>query len=90
MKRRRLFAYSVLASMTDEEPQENCSDVHDEILQASLTRTVASRAIEFPVYRVSGSGTSSSRPKAKNRARKEVTQLEQRQYRRQFFGSKDE
>ena len=29
------FAYSVLASMTEEEPQENFSDVYDEILQAS-------------------------------------------------------
>ena len=50
-----------------------------------MARTVASSATEFPVYRVSGSGTSSSRPKAKNRARKEVTQLEQRQYRQPFF-----
>ena len=70
------FAYSVLASMTEEEPQESFSDVYDEILQASLARTVASSAIEFPVYRVSGSGTSSSRPKAKNRARKKVAQLD--------------
>ena len=37
---------------------------------------------------MSGSGTSSSRPKAKNRARKEVTQLEQRQYRQQFLEAK--
>ena len=47
MKIRRLFAYSVLASMTDEEPQDNFLDVYDEILQASLTRTVASKAIEY-------------------------------------------
>ena len=71
--------------MTDEEPQENFSDVYDEILQASLARTVASSATEFPVYRVRCSGTSSSRPKAKNRACKEVTQLEQRQYRQHFL-----
>ena len=62
--------------------------MHDEILQASLTRTVAPRAIECPVYRVNGSGASSSRPKAKNRARKEVAQLEQRQYRQQFLEAK--
>ena len=66
--------------MIDEEPQENLSDVCDEILQAALARTIASSATEFPVYRVSGSGPSSSRPKANNRARKEVTPLEQRQY----------
>ena len=82
------FAYGVLASMIEEEPQDSFSDVYDEILQASLTRTVAPRATEFPVYRVSGSGTSSSKPKAKNRARKEVTQLEQRQYRQHFLEAK--
>ena len=71
--------------MTEQDSQDSFLDVHDEILQASLTRTVASRAIEFLVYRVSGSGTSSSRPKAKNRACKEVTQPEQRQYRQQFL-----
>ncbi len=64
--------------MTEEESQESFLDVHDEILQASLTITVAPRATEFLVFRVSGFVTSSSRPKAKNRARKEVTQLEQR------------
>jgi hypothetical protein len=37
---------------------------------------------------VSGSGPSSSKPKAKNRARKEVTQLEQRQYRHQDLEAK--
>ena len=68
------FAYSVLASMTEEEPQESFLDVHDEILQASLTRTVALRATDLPAYRASGSRTNSSKPKAKNRARKEVTQ----------------
>ena len=57
-------------------------------MQASLTRAVAPRATEFPVYRVSGPGTSSSKPKAKNRARKEVTQLEQRQCRQQFLEAK--
>ena len=63
-------------------------DVHDEILQASLTRTVAPRPADFPAYRVSGSRTNSSKPKANNRARKEVTQLEQRQYRHQFLEAK--
>ena len=43
---------------------------------------------ELPVYRVSGAKTSSGKPKAKNRARKEVTQLEQRQYRQQFLEAK--
>ena len=74
--------------MTEEEHQENFSDVYDEILQASLARTVASSATEFPVYRVSGSKTSSAIPKAKHRARKEVTQLEQRQYRQQLLEAK--
>ena len=74
--------------MTHEEPQDNFPDVYVDIVQASLARTVAANAIEFPVYRVSGSGTSSSRPKAKNRARKEVTQLEQRQYRQRFLEAK--
>ena len=37
---------------------------------------------------MSGSRTNSSKPKAKNGARKEVTQLEQRQYRHQFLESK--
>ena len=64
------------------------SDVCDEILQASLARTIASSATGSPVYRVSGSGPSPSRPKAKNRARKEVTQLEQRQYRQRFLEAK--
>ena len=82
------FAYSVLASMTEEESQESSIDVHGEILQASLTRTVALRAVDFPAYRVSGSRTNSSKPKAKNSARKEVTQLEQRQYRHQFLEAK--
>ena len=53
-----------------------------------MARTVASSATEFPVYRVSGSKTSSARPKAKHRARKEVTQLEQRQYRQQLMEAK--
>ena len=84
------FAFSVLSSMTAEEPHENISEVYDEILQASLARTVASSATEFPVYRVSGSKTSSAIPKANNRARNEVAQLEQRQYRQQFLESKYE
>ena len=82
------FADSVLDSMTEQDSQESALDVHDEILQASLTRTVALRATNVPAYRTSGSGTNSSRPKAKNRARKEVTQLEQRQYRQQLLDAK--
>ena len=82
------FAYSILAGTTEEEFQEVFHDVHDEILQASLTRTVAPRTADFPAYRASGSRTNSSKPKAKNRARKEVTQLEQRQYRHQFWKQK--
>ena len=74
--------------MTEEAPQESFSDVYDEFLQASLIRTVAPRATEFPVYRVSGPGNSSSKPKSKNRARKEVTQLEQRQYRQPCLEAK--
>ena len=61
---------TVLASMTYEEPQENFSDICDEILQAALVRTIASSVTEYQVYRVSGSNPSSSRPKARNRARK--------------------
>jgi hypothetical protein len=38
-------------------------------------------------YRVSGSKTSAVRPKAKNIIHKEVTQLEQRQYRQQFLAA---
>ena len=79
------FTHGVLASMTDEEPQENLSDACDEILQAALARTIVSSATEFLVHRVSGSGPSSARPNAKNRVRKSVTQLEQRQYRHQFW-----
>ena len=51
------FAYSILAGTTEEESQESFPDVHDEILQASLTRTVVPRAANFPAYRVSGSKT---------------------------------
>ena len=79
------FTLGALANMIEEESQEDILNVHDEILQASLARTMLSSAKEFPVYRVSGSKTSSARPKAKNRARKEVNQLEQRQYRQQFL-----
>ena len=64
------FTHGVLVSMIYEEPQEDFSDVCDEILRAALARTIASSATEFPVYRVSSSGPSSSRPKANNRARK--------------------
>ena len=64
------LTHSVLASMTDEEPQDNFSVVCDEILQAALVRTIASSVTESQAYRVSGSSPSSSRPKAKNRARK--------------------
>ena len=74
--------------MVNEEPHEGLSEVHDDILQASLARTILVGARDFPVYRVSGSKTSSVRPKAKNRARKEVTRLEQRQYRQQFLEAK--
>ena len=56
--------------MTDEEPQEDVSDIGDEILQAALVRTIASSVSESQAYRVSGTSSSSSRPKAKNRARK--------------------
>ena len=62
--------------------------MHDEILPASLARTIFSSAKELLVYRASGSKNSSVRPKAKFRARKEVTQLERRQYRQQFVEAK--
>ena len=64
------------------------TDIGDEILQAALVRTIASSVADSLAYRVSGSSPSSSRPKANNRARKEVTQLEQRQYRHQFLEAK--
>ena len=74
--------------MAVEEPQYNFAKIGDEILQAALARTIATSVIEAQAYRVSGSCPSSSKPKAKNRARKEVTQLEQRQYRHQFLEAK--
>ena len=74
--------------MTEEESQESFLDVHDEILQASLARNVALRATDYPAYRASGSRTNASKPKANNRARKEVTQLEQRQYSHQLLEAK--
>ena len=88
--RRALFANhgALWASLTDEEPQAIFSDICDEILQAALVSTIALSTNESQAYRVSGSSPSFSRPKAKNRARKEVTQLEQRQYRHQFWKQK--
>ena len=82
------FCLQFRLGIIEEESQESNLDVHDEILQASLIRTVDLRAADFPAYRVSGSKTNSSKPKAKNRARKEVTQLEQRQYRQHFLEAK--
>ncbi len=63
-------AHGALSRIIDKEPRADLSDDCDEILQASLGRTVPSSATEFPVYRVNGSGPSSWRPKANNRARK--------------------
>ena len=82
------LALGVLANMLNEEPHAGLSDVHDEITQASLARTIFASVRELLVYRVRVSKAGSVRPKARNRARKEVTQLEQRQYRQQFLGAK--
>ena len=61
------LALGALANMMNEEPHEGLSDVHDEILQASLARTIFASARDFPVYRVSGSKTGSVRPQAKKK-----------------------
>ena len=82
------FTLVALANMIKEESQEDLLDVQDEILQAYLARTIFRCVKELPVYRAGGVKTSSGKPKAKNRARKEVTQLEQRQYRQQFLEGK--
>ena len=60
------LALSVLANV-NEEPHEGLSEVHDDILQASLARTIFASARDFPVYRVSGSKTGSVRPQAKKK-----------------------
>jgi hypothetical protein len=82
------FAIVSLANLSGEESQDDLLTVQDDILQASLARTIFPCVKELPVYRVSGVKTSSGKPKAKNRARKEVTQLEQRQYRQQCLEAK--
>ena len=83
------FTLVALANMVKEESQEDLLNVQEEILQASSARTIFPCVKELPVYRASGVKTISGRPKAKtNRARKEVTQLEQRQCRQQFLEGK--
>ena len=67
--------------------QRQCPPIQDELLQAALAQKKPN-VKEAPVYRVSGVKPGSGKPKAKNRARKEVTQLEQRQYRQLFLEAK--
>ena len=78
----------VFSDMVGDEAPEECSPIQDEILLVALARTIPQHVKEAPVYRVSGVKPGSGKPKAKNRARKEVTQLEQRQYRQQFLEAK--
>ena len=58
---------------------EETLPLQDEVLQVSLARTILLSVKETPVYRASGVKPGSEQKQAKNRARKEVTQLEQRQ-----------
>ena len=90
MRKRRPLpcTLAVLTNMNEEESQEGLLFVQDEILQAALARTILPSVKELPVYRVSGVKTGSGKPKAKNIARKEVTQLDQRQYRQQCLETK--
>ena len=56
--------------MADEEPQEDCAQVGNEILQAALARTIATSVIEAQAYRVSGSGLSSVKTQGKEQSSK--------------------
>ncbi len=64
--------------MIGDENSEEILPLQDEVLQASLARTIISSVKEAPAYRVSGVKPGPGKPQAKNIARKEVTQLEQR------------
>ena len=75
----------MLAYLAGDEAQEDPPPAHDEVLQAALDRTILPSGKEAPVHRVSGAKPCSGKPKANNIARKEVTQQEQRQYRKQFL-----
>ena len=70
------FTLAVLADMVGDEAREACCPIPDEILLVALARTIPQHVKEAPVYRVSGVKPGSRKPKAKNRARKEVSQLE--------------
>ena len=65
------------------------ADVGYLMLQASLLKTLSSgprRVSGSPSYRVSGAG--SSKKKTQHRSRKEVTQVEPRQFKHQFLEAK--
>ena len=83
-----LLTLVALAEIRGDETSDELLPVQEEVLQASLARTILPSVKEVPVYRVIGAKPSSGKPKAKNIARKEVTQLEQRQYRQQLFEAK--
>ena len=82
------FTLAVLTDMVGHGAPEEYPPIHDEILHAALARTIPPNVEEAPVYHVSGVKPISGKPEAKHRARKEVTQVEQRQYRRQFLEAK--
>ena len=88
-KKPRPFTFAVLTYMAGDETAGACPPIQYEILMVALARTVPQNVKEVPVYRESGVRPGSGKPKAKkHRAWKEVTQLEQRQYRQQFLQSK--
>ena len=83
--------------MGEELPPNNTQDGGDKILQATLTRTIRTRQKDTSVGKCrmsgvrdpSGSGVGKGSGKQlKNRARKEVTQVELRQFRQQFQEAK--
>ena len=84
------FTLAALADMAGDEAPEECPPIKDAVLSVALARTISQNVKEAPVYRASGTKPGAGKPKVQNRARKEVTQLEQRQYRQQFSISKKE
>ena len=82
----------------DEPPRLVPEDEEDEVFHAAIARMVKQRRKDTSAgkCRVSGvpdqnrgeTGKSLSKPKTKNRAREEVTQMELRQYRLQFQETK--
>ena len=82
------FTLVAIADMAGDEAAEECPLIQDEILLVALARTILQNVKEAPVYRVSGVKPGSGQSQAKDQTPKEVTQLEQRQYRQQFLEAK--